>query len=164
MPSWNIFSSQSSIPLANSHLKSLARQEHCTLLPWEITHIRWTWQPFWYLVICFNAYWLCFVFKTEQGQHICLRVDICLCWALFHESQVSVTDLRQILQFTGKKMRTSIHCALLETYSLYNTVAFTMISGFSMSFLLWTILSSRLAEFGLFPSPACAKKMTWEGQ
>ena len=45
----------------------------------------------------------CFVFKTEQGQHICLRVDICLCWALFHESQVSVTDLRQILQFTGKK-------------------------------------------------------------
>lgn len=44
-----------------------------------------------------------FVFKTEQGQHICLRVDICLCWALFHESQVSVTDLRQILQFTGKK-------------------------------------------------------------
>lgn len=45
----------------------------------------------------------CSVFKTEQGQHICLRVDICLCWALFHESQVSVTDLRQILQFTGKK-------------------------------------------------------------
>lgn len=45
----------------------------------------------------------CSVFKTEQGQHICLRVEICLCWALFHESQVSVTDLRQILQFTGKK-------------------------------------------------------------
>lgn len=45
----------------------------------------------------------CSGFKTEQGQHICLRVDICLCWALFHESQVSVTDLRQILQFTGKK-------------------------------------------------------------
>lgn len=61
-------------------------------------------------------------------------------------------------------MRTLIHCALLETYSLYNTVAFTMISGFSMSFLLWTILSSRWAEFGLFPSPACAKKMTSECQ
>lgn len=57
-------------------------------------------------------------------------------------------------------MRTSIHCALLETYNLYNTVAFTMISGFSMSFLLWTILSSSWAEFGLFPSPACARKST----
>lgn len=104
MPSWKIFSSQSSIPLANSHLKSLARQEHCehcTLLPWVITQTTWIWQPFWCPAICFNAHQL--VFKTEQGQHICLKVDICLCWALFHESQISVTDLRQILQFTGKK-------------------------------------------------------------
>lgn len=67
------------------------------------TQTKWIWQPFWYLGICFSAHQLCFVFKTEQGQDICLRVDICLCWALFHESQVSVTDLRQILQFTGKK-------------------------------------------------------------
>lgn len=74
-----------------------------------------------------------------------------------HRSKANITIYR-------KEMRTSIHCALLETYSLYNTVAFTMISGFSMSFLLWTILSSRWAEFGLFPSPACAKKMTSECQ
>lgn len=66
-----------------------------------------------------------------------------------HRSKANITIYR-------KEMRTSIHCALLETYNLYNTVAFTMISGFSMSFLLWTILSSSWAEFGLFPSPACA--------
>lgn len=87
---------------------------------------------------------------------MCLVVDLIYAGHIFHGSQVSVTDLRQTSQFTGKKMRTSIHCALLEIHNLYNTVAVIIISGFSMSFLLWTILSSSWAELGLFPSPAWA--------
>lgn len=40
------------------------------------------------------------------------------------------------------------------------TLAFTTMAGFSMSALLWTILSSSCAGLGLFPGPATSGKQT----
>lgn len=72
--------------------------------------------------------------------------------------QVSVTALRQTLHFSQEWKRRHLTLGVKEVGSRgpHSTMAWTTISGFSMSFLLWTILSSSWAGLGFSPSPALA--------
>lgn len=46
----------------------------------------------------------------------------------------------------------------LQCEDFYKTLASTAMAGFSMSALLWTILSSSCAGLGLFPGPAISER------
>ena len=100
-----------------------------------------------------------FVIFKKHDWHI-FTIKTSECWTLTKEKkyQVSVTPLRQTLHFSQGRKRRHLTLGMTEAGSRgsHSTVAWTTISGLSMSFLLCTILSSSWAGLGFTPSPDLA--------
>lgn len=98
----------------------------------------------------------CFVTPEKHDQHV-FTIKTGGYWTLMKEKdQASVTALRQTLHVHGTRETPHAVHRRGTAQGPHSTVAWTTISGFSMSFLLWTILNSSCAGLGFSPPTAWA--------